>query len=399
MSTQGLQALTQAVFIVLFLLTVIAFVRKPDRPHLEIAALFGSVGLIVLVQAFTTLTHIAVPSSGLIGGLFLLAQPYLLLRLVAHFRLLPRLQHAIGLVCLVVSWGVLISSSGRALTAAGTILLVLAFAYVEAYASFAFVRAAVNVRGVTQRRLIAVAVGSGALTAVILLAGVTGALRVATEPVRLLSNLLALGSALAYYVGFAPPRWLKRAWLMEEFRVFLERLAGRSVEERLTAALDNLGPAAARAIGGKAAVVALQESDSDRLTIHRDASNEALLERAGLSEIQLSPDSPFLTRAWNEGRAIVADRRDIWGPALRQLASVFGEAELALICPLVAHGTQHGLLVVFFEHRTLFFEDGVELLRTVAEEAARAIEQQLYRTAERAESAKALEHSERRFNW
>src|SRR5579859_1512531 len=104
----AIQALSQIVFVSIFLLTLGAFLRHPERGRLEIAALFGSLAVIIVVQGFTQLTGIKIPLAALIGGLVLLAQPYLLLRLVAHFRRLPVVQQLIGLAYVAGSWAILI---------------------------------------------------------------------------------------------------------------------------------------------------------------------------------------------------------------------------------------------------------------------------------------------------
>jgi hypothetical protein len=54
---EGLEALTQAAFGSLFLLTILDFARWRDRIRLEIALLFGSIGVTVLIQAFTNATR------------------------------------------------------------------------------------------------------------------------------------------------------------------------------------------------------------------------------------------------------------------------------------------------------------------------------------------------------
>src|SRR5882724_5799248 len=100
---EGLQFLTQAAFAALFLLTIVDFARWRDRIRLEIALLFGSIGVAVLVQAVTSATGRQIPYSTVVSAVFLLGQPYLLLRLLSQFRYVPRIQHVIALAFFVVS--------------------------------------------------------------------------------------------------------------------------------------------------------------------------------------------------------------------------------------------------------------------------------------------------------
>ena len=102
---EGLQALTQAAFGSLFLLTIVDFARWRDRIRLEIALLFGSIGVPVLIQAFNTATAGEIPYLTVASTVFLLSQPYLLLRLLSQFRRVPRVQHVIALACFMLSSG------------------------------------------------------------------------------------------------------------------------------------------------------------------------------------------------------------------------------------------------------------------------------------------------------
>src|SRR5205085_1606955 len=113
---------------------------------------------------------------------------------LGHFRAVPRVQHAIALAALIASWIVYLAAGA---TPQSTIALVVAFVYVEGYATIAFVGSVLVHRGITQRRLIAVALGSGCLAAAMLAAGLTRMLPRASLLLLPLTNGLALASALA----------------------------------------------------------------------------------------------------------------------------------------------------------------------------------------------------------
>ncbi|TAK25021.1 MAG: hybrid sensor histidine kinase/response regulator [Chloroflexota bacterium] len=383
MNDQILQFLPQAVFVLVFLLTAVDFIRQPNRRRLEIVALFAALAIIIAQQGFARATGIVVPWINTVAALLLLTQPYLLLRLVEHFRSVPREQHVLSLVLLVASWSVFLAVD-QPLPTWATIAVVVAFAYVEGYATVAFVRAAVQSRGIVRRRLVAVASGSGLLAAAILLAGVVAAIPDAAEVGQAVSRLMTLASAVAYYLGFAPPRWLLRQFQMNELRRFFSALSGRTAEERLNAALDNIGWTVTNAVGGKAAIVALGNSEDVPLAVHRAADNRAALEASRLAVITLGEDAPLLTRAWRSQTVVLADRPREWGGELRRVSQAFGGASCALIAPLVASGRTHGLLLVLFDRPSLFVEDEAALLSVLAEQAAIAVESgQLFLEAER----------------
>ncbi len=379
-----LQAASQLVFLLIFLLTLINFLRNRDRAALEILGLFTCLAVIILLSGFTKLTGFSSPILTLIATFLLLAQPYLLLRLVTHFRPLPRIQHVIGLAYLAISWGLIgymTALQQKQLPPPLTLVLVISFAYVEGYAGFSFIASALNSRGVTRRRLIAAATGSLFLTADILLAGVMSFVPDWASNSKLLADVLGLGTALGYYVGFAPPRWLRRSWQLVEFRAFVAGLSGHSAEDRFSEALGRLGGAAARAVGAKAGFVALGEPPAVKLAIYRDMDFGAALHAAGIASIELTPANPGLSSVWTERQLLTWHKHwasshgtDIWGPEMRRLSQAFGGAKAAVVSPLLAHDRLFGLLIILFENSSAFLDDEIELIRDMSEQAALAIE-------------------------
>src|SRR3984893_8639440 len=263
---EGLKALTELAFGALFLLTIVDFARWRDRIRLEIALLFGSIAPMVLILAVTTATGTELPFWSVVSTGFLLGQPYMLVRLLSQFRHVPRIQHVIALACFMVSSSLIVISQNK-LDTTQTIVLVLAFGYVEAYASIGFVRAALVTRGVTHKRLVAAVAGSGFLGLIFLLLPIATIAPSSAVLMDVTSYVLAFACALAYYIGFATPGWLRTTWQFAELKSFLVGVAGRTGEERLTSLLDKLRPAAARAVGAKAVVVMLAR-DGEQLMVH-----------------------------------------------------------------------------------------------------------------------------------
>jgi hypothetical protein len=108
---------------------------------------------------------------GKLGAILLVAQPYLLLRLVQHFRSIPRAVQLLALGSMIASWAILIVFP-TPLPRLLAVLIVAYFVCVEGYAAVAFARGALRTGGVTRNRLLLAAIGSGLLALVLLLAGV-----------------------------------------------------------------------------------------------------------------------------------------------------------------------------------------------------------------------------------
>ncbi len=384
-----LQAITQGIFVLLFLFTLAAFVRQRDRARLEVAGLFGSVAIIIFLQAFTAVTGIASGDATFAATLLLLSQPYLLLRLVAHFRPLPPVLHALGLACMAGSWVPIILARGGRLGSAETLVVVALFASVEASASVAFVRAAVTSQGVIKRRLVAVAVGSGLLALTLLSAAVMTGIPGSSPAIQVVSDLLALGSAAAYYVGFAPPAWLRRAWQMAELRQFLIRRAELGPEERLVGAEGDPARAIRQSLGARASVLALAHGDSDIFELSASSEILAALEAAGVSQVKRGPDAPIMTACWRDGQSVAVSPSAGWGDAEARLAGVLG-GRAWLVSPLQAHGGRLGALVSVFDTASPFLTDELSLSDMLAAQAAMVIEgSRLYVAAQRSARQRA----------
>ena len=235
-------------------------------------------------------------------------------------------------------------------------------------------RAALATRGITHARLVAIAIGSGCLGAVILVAGITTAFPSTAPLAEPISNVLALGSALGYYVGFASPRQLRRTWQRIEVEQFLVGLAGHSGETRVATALDYLGPAAARATGGVWAAVAVGDAQNGRLALHADSYSGQALEAAGVNSLSLLPEAPALMRAWHDQQPIATSHPESWGPGLRAIAEAVGGVRAALISPLIASGRNYGLFIVLADRVSPFADDDLAVLAVLADQAALAIE-------------------------
>jgi signal transduction histidine kinase/DNA-binding response OmpR family regulator len=384
---QGLQALTELAFGSLLLLTIVDFARWRDRIRLEIALLFGSIVPTVAVLAYTTATGNQTPYWTVVSTVFLLGQPYVLVRLLSQFRHVPRTQHVIALACFVLSSTLIVLGQGK-LNTGPTIVVVLAFGYVEAYASIGFVRTALVTRGITHKRLVAAGAGSGFLALIFLLVPFSAIAPSSAVPLEVTTYVLAIASALAYYIGFATPGWLRTTWQFAELKSFMVGVAGRTGEERLTSLMDKLAPAAGRAIGAKAVVVMLA-SDGDKLMIH-SAGNS--LQTFVTTRSVIVPDG-LLAEARYSRKTIAADESLPWGEGLTELAASFGGARSVIVCPLSAHGGDYGLLVAFFEGRSLFLRDEVELLKSLSEQAAFSLEgSQLYAEAKQAATQRLALH-------
>src|SRR5687767_4707055 len=86
-----LRAITQALFLGVFILVAIDAVRRPRRATLDTALLFGALAIAIADQWVTDALDVNVDRAlGAINGSLVMAMPYLLLRLLDDFTDVPR---------------------------------------------------------------------------------------------------------------------------------------------------------------------------------------------------------------------------------------------------------------------------------------------------------------------
>src|SRR5438132_11864384 len=135
----------------------------------------------------------------------------------------------------------------------------------------------------------------------------------------------------------------------------------------------------------------MRAGEGEQVLMIRSSGNS--LQTFGATHAVIVPDG-LLAQAKNEHKAIAADTSLPWGDRLTELAARFGGARSVIVCPLNAHGGYYGLLVAYFEGRSLFQTDEVELLQSLSEQAAFSLEgSQLYAEARQAAAKRLALHS------
>jgi signal transduction histidine kinase len=352
-----LQYLSWALYLVIFVLVVVRTIHRPTPAHINMSVFFGAFALVVL-QALATKLGIEVPawaSSDVIVAV-VLSLGYLLMRLVGDFSHVPGWLFRAVEVGMVIAL-VLVVAIPPPLPAVVVLLVVGYLAAVFIYDAWSFLRQARLSRGVTRRRMQAAALASVAFVLALVCAGLGNLARPELSSVwNELSALLGLGSAIGYFVGFAPPTWLRRAWQEPEVRAFLARavhLAGLAEVDQIIAELER---ATADAFGAPAALIALWDADRGALRVNN-------------AELPYS-----LTGVWatQRPRLIQPDLSNMDAPELKGVVAFTAEAALA--APIATSERRIGVLVVLSPRSPVFANSDLELIQLLADQAAVILE-------------------------
>ena len=358
-----LQFITQALFVLIFFAVLHQAVRQPLRANVDIALLFGVLSLVIAegwVQRALDIESNRLLTA--ITGSLIMALPYLLLRLVDDFADVPPwLMHGaeVGLALAVVGLFMLESP----LPVPVTLLYVLYFFGLEVYAAVVFVREARRSSGLTKRRMNAVAAGSALLGLTILTAGFDTAVPDAHVVWAVLAGTFALASGIAYFLGFAPPTFLRRAWQEPELRAFLGRAASLPRLPDTAAIVRELERGAATSIGAPHAVIGLWDAEAGVI--------RSAMEDGGAFEV--SPGEMIGGRAFASQRSIFVANAMRADPEHADLYRQF-EARAVLAAPITAGERRLGVLVVFAPRAPIFADDDLVLVQLLADQAAVILE-------------------------
>lgn len=356
------QYLTWGLYLIIFAVVVVRAVRDPMRANIDIALLFGLPGLLILISVLAQLG--LVPRGHITGAItstLLLGMVYMLVRLVHDFMDIPVWivrTSEIALALITVGAFALENTTGLLALAQIVYLLVLLL-----FVSLAFIRASRKAGGVTGRRMAAIAVGSVCLFGVIIFASLGVIFPNLVSEWQAVTELIGLASAVAYYLGFATPAVVRRAWQEPELRVFLQRAATLPRLPNTKAIIAELENGTAISVGAPNASVGLWDEATKQL-IYQDGQGQRL-------EIPLDPKSATGSAFVNQTPVFVREiKRD--NPGYDRAASA--NIATILAAPITAGQRRLGILAVYADRPPIFADEDLELVKLLANQAAVVLE-------------------------
>lgn len=355
--------ITRATLVVVTLVTLVDLLRHRDRARVDIHLMFAALTTIIVIVQVALATGLRSRALGVLVVALFIAQPYLLLRLVLHFRPVHRLIRWGALAGLILSCAGLILIKDWNL--AGKLVLMAYFIAVEGYATFAFLSRAWTARGAMRWRCGLAGVGSMLFVAAFLFAFLNVFLKVPREKFQIFTQANSLGIAVCYLIGFAPPRKVRKSWQTTELHRFLVKTAGQSTVERATASLEQLCVAARDAVGSVASVAACWD-ESGRVFRVIASSDKQLLGQA------IPIEHEKFRQAWDDRKPVFIRGPLPSGTEMQRLAGQL-RVQAILVVPIATVDWTWGVLLVFLQTGSLFAEDDLGLLSLMAVTSAHAV--------------------------
>jgi signal transduction histidine kinase len=355
--------LTQVCFLLIALVVARTAIREPTRARVDIAAFFGVTTFLILeAWLLDALGYAPGRLLSSFNSALLMSLPYLLIRLVNDFTTVPPLilRGAEGGLAFSVV-GLFVFATPYPLP----FVLLLAFYFFGAsvYVAAAFFGAARTSSGVTQRRMQAVAIGSGLLGGGILLSGFSSLLpESARDLLRVLTQTAVLTSGVGYFLGFAPPAFVRRAWQEPELRSFLGRAASLPRLPDTDAIVRELERGAMAALGAPRATIGLWDAGEGVLRFDGTAGPLAFADDQLIAGRVFSTQVPLFSAN--------APRDD------PQHAEIYRatNAIAVLAAPITAGQQRLGVLCVFAPRAPIFAEEDLRLVQLLADQAAVILE-------------------------
>jgi signal transduction histidine kinase len=357
-----LNLLMEILFTALAVLTLTDFVRYRDAMRRDVALLFGLLSVPFVVVLGTDIAGAELPMwVAVLAVAALIAEPYALMRLLKYLRVVPPIIVKLAFYGMIVSVAALLLSGGVELHPLPTLAIQIYFIGLNFYAMVGFVRGALHSAGVVRQRLRFAAAGCG-LFGLTLVASIVGS---ASPPIALVGQVLGIVCALAFYIGFAPPRWVRRTWQLSETSDYLAQLTNKSLNERLNIdeVMSDLCKAANRSVGGMTAGI-----------VRKDADDQKWVLAYSDGPAQISVDgASIIGRTWAYAAPAFLRVSDHLSSSDQQLLKSV-DAGTLLITPIITTEGVWGLLLVFLKYGSLFVDDDLHFLTLLAKQNAMLLE-------------------------
>jgi signal transduction histidine kinase len=349
-----LEWFTQGSIVLLAILMVVQWARWRDRVSLDIFLVFGSLAFLLILERILRLTDIEADWIRPLGVSALLAHPYLLSRVVSHFRPVSRTVERTAIAGLVVSLLITWTATWPFGSAALIGFAFLYFVWLLGYVAWAFRQGARSAGGVTHWRMTHAALGALLLATVFILAVLMAVLPVSEAASGALMPLAALGAALNYYFAFAPPAWIRRMWQSSELYGFLADRALVTGSPSRTELLNRLCAFAVSSVGATGGAAAFWDDSRHSLIV--------AVSRWGYLEPGRPVPEGSLMAAWRSNVATLVKHHEWVLPG--------GAAGRVYVVPIPCEVGRRGVLFAILPKAALFVADDLALLRAACGETA-----------------------------
>jgi signal transduction histidine kinase/DNA-binding response OmpR family regulator len=343
----------ELLFALLFVSAVVRYVQRRDALSLDVMLIFGSMAMLFAIGHLSALFGTVPTWADGAALAFLLAQPWLTLRLANKLYPVHRPVRIGASVAYFATAGPLLFVPLR--QAAILVLAAMAvFIVSDLLAAFYLNREARHRVGSARARVRAAAAASALLALALLVSIVVSSVPGLSTVAGSIGRIVALVAASLYVVAFMPPRWLRTVWSAVATFNFTQDLMDDAADPGEGSGWQRLADVARRATGAKATLVVIGQTGAVRVAaIGADESARALLASAELSEMP----------------ARINEHHEIADGDLAHPARTIG-APFVSVLPFSLADDEPGSLVLLRARPSLFASDDDAMLQFLIARAA-----------------------------
>ncbi len=354
-----IQLISQAIWVVLGVLSLARAVGRRTRTDRDIAVFFGAIALVTIEGRIAQVQPLPA-QVGVATLIVLMALPYVSVRLADRFAGVPTWIRRASDVGFLLAIAVAVVAGTTRVT--GTLYLVLYFVTASGFSALRFTAAGARSHGVARRRMQLIASGSYFLALAILLAGLGVVEPTVVDVTGMLTQLSALASAISFALGLVPPTALKQYWQLTEMRGFLSR-ASVLPRSTMNEIVDDVSALAARSLGARATIGLWDESRG--ALRFRDPH--------GALPAEMGPSDFLAWRAFSTGLPIYVPDVAAVNPENAERYRAAGVGPV-LLAPISAGDHRLGVIEVYAAREPIFAEDDLAFVELVAQQAAVLLE-------------------------
>jgi len=356
------QYVSWAIYILIFCVVATKALRRPTQANIDTALLFAVPLLAIGINLASSLKIVqpgAITSA--LSGSLLIGLAYMLFRLVDDFSAVPSwLTRAAPAALLLIVVGLFLFPQPRPQWV--NMLAILYAMGLFLYTGVAFVQESQHSSGVTRRRMRAVALGSFALGTLFVLLGVLAFFPDTNRSLTWLLDLVQLCAGISFFIGFATPGIIRRAWQEPELRAFLWRAASLPRLPDTESIVMELERGAASSLGAPSASIGMWDNITKQLRFKLEDGY-----------FDADPNASLSGRAFLTQKPIFSDNTQRDSPSTATLSRLHGATAL-MAAPITAGDKRLGVLVVYGTRAPIFAEEDLELVRLLADQAAVILE-------------------------
>lgn len=374
MAVNGLELLIRYAAVLLFFAVAFKAIHKLQQHRnaesLYFALFFSTLAVSAAIIEIARSDGVALGLENRLFGLAIAAHPYLIMLLISTIRTVPRrflIVAAVGLIASLLLIAFAAPSASNPRPTPRFAIPMIYFFSVQLWGAASFWKEAQRARGVLRNRQFYIVAGM-LLLAVMMGLHLWYIYRSGSALADTLYTLVTASTAIAYFVGFEPPAFVRRYWQTIQINTYQSGIIGTLINKPADRILRYMAQASLRAVGGQHSIIVTYHPAEQRLSLTAD--DEALSFRiaqqdlAALGQLteELRPTARYIRRRDVNDNMLSANLLDGF------------QSNAMFVVPVIEFARSLTLVVVMLRSGTLFVEEDLNILNSFAQQARAILE-------------------------